>query len=193
VIPRSPPLARQGTRPAAMAIPMPIVESAIADATRTTRKTANGTIDADNDDDFEYYEETGTQSVGGDALVEARSRRMARAAAAESMVAGAANLTTPPCSMRVPVSMASRRRRRRLRRRQRRRRLRLRRPLKLPPIRAEAHRSHARSRGTHALAPARLGRPFLPGKLMPALILLHTSARFGASPHCPQLPSHPNS
>jgi hypothetical protein len=47
---------------------MPTVESVIADATRTTGKTANGTMDADDDDDFDYGEDTGTQSVVGDAF-----------------------------------------------------------------------------------------------------------------------------
>jgi hypothetical protein len=46
---------------------MPIVEPAIADATRTTGNTANGTMAADDDDDFDYNEDIGTQSVGGDA------------------------------------------------------------------------------------------------------------------------------
>jgi hypothetical protein len=90
---------------------MPIVESAIADATRTTGKTANGTMDADDDDDFDCDEDTGAQSIGGDAFgrgtLAAHGKdgggHMAKTAAAESTVAGAANLTTSPCSMRVPV------------------------------------------------------------------------------------------
>jgi hypothetical protein len=47
---------------------LPIFESAISGATRSTGKTANGTMDAVDDDDVDYDEDTGAQIVGGDAL-----------------------------------------------------------------------------------------------------------------------------
>jgi hypothetical protein len=164
---------------------MPIVESAIADATRTIGKTANGAMDADDDDDFDYDGDIGSQSIEGDEFGRGTLAAHGNDGGGRIDGGGCCELSRPRARCGCQYQ--------RLLRRRRRRRLRLRWSLNLPPLCAEAQQSHARSRGTHALAPVRQRYPFLSGKPTPALILLPTSMLFGATPHCSQLPSHPSS